>query len=227
MKHILTLPNLLTGYRFLAVPFLLFLLQPGLGMWVGMAAFVLYLSAALTDLADGYIARRRKIESVLGKLIAPLADKVLVAAGLIMLIPMGRIPAWVALVILARELMITGLRGVAASSGVVVGASRLGKHKSLLQYVSLCVLIYPEELSFIPHLHAIGTVILYVSLLLTIWSGIDYFFRFQKVYLPVSERQINAGGQNRPFPLTAPDRTSILRPSRCPAARETTATPEW
>ncbi len=186
MKHILTLPNLLTGYRFLVVPFLLFLLQPGMGNMVGMVAFALYLSAALTDLADGYIARRRKIETVLGKLIDPLADKVLVAAALIMLIPMGRIPAWVSLIILARELMITGLRGVAASSGVVVGASRLGKYKSFLQYFALCVLIYPEEWSFIPHLHAIGTVILYVSLVLTILSGIDYFFRFQKVYLPTT-----------------------------------------
>jgi CDP-diacylglycerol--glycerol-3-phosphate 3-phosphatidyltransferase len=186
MQHILNLPNMLTGYRFLVVPFLLFLLQPGLGAGVGMAAFILYLSAALTDLADGYIARKRKIETVLGKLIDPLADKVLVATGLIMLIPMGRIPAWVALVILARELMITGLRGVAASSGVVVGASQLGKYKSFLQYFSLCVLIYPEELSFIPHLHVIGTIILHISLVLTIWSGIDYFFRFQKVYLPVS-----------------------------------------
>jgi CDP-diacylglycerol---glycerol-3-phosphate 3-phosphatidyltransferase len=186
MKQILTLPNLLTGYRFLVVPFLLYLLQPDMGAMVGMAAFVLYLSAALTDLADGYIARRRKIETALGKLIDPLADKVLVAAALILLIPMDRVPAWVALVILARELMITGLRGVAAAAGVVVGASKLGKYKSVLQYTALCVLIYPEELSFIPHLHDIGTLILYVSVVLTIWSGIQYFFRFKRVYLPTT-----------------------------------------
>ena len=186
MGHILTIPNLLTGFRFLAVPFLLFLLQPGTGKWIGMAAFALYLSAALTDLADGYYARKHKIESVLGKLIDPLADKLLVATGLIMLIPMGRMPAWVALIILSRDLMITGLRGVAASSGIVVAASRLGKYKSFCQYVALCMLIYPEELSFIPRLYDLGHLILYISLFLTVWSGAHYFFRFQQVYLPAT-----------------------------------------
>jgi len=184
MGRILTIPNLLTGYRFLAAPFLLFLLQPNLGTWIDMGAFALYLSAALTDLADGYYARKHQAETILGKLMDPLADKVLVATGLVMLIPMGRMPAWVAVIILSRELMITGLRGVAASSGIVVAASRLGKYKSVFQYIALCVLIYPEELSFIPRLHDLGHVILYISLVLTVWSGISYFIRFQQVYLP-------------------------------------------
>ncbi len=184
MNQIANLPNMLTGYRFLVVPVLIFLLRPDAGVWVDMAAFIVFLSAALTDLADGYIARKQKIETVFGKLIDPLADKVLVATALILLIPMGKIPAWVCLIILSRELMITGLRGVAATSGVVVAASKLGKYKSVFQCTALCMLIYPEELSFIPRLYVVGHTVLYISLFMTIWSGLDYFHRFRKVYLP-------------------------------------------
>jgi len=181
--RIITLPNILTGYRFAVVPFLVLILYPGVGRMLSLAAFFLFFSAALTDLADGYFARKHKTESVLGKLMDPLADKVLVASALIMLIPMGRLPAWVSFVIIARELCITGLRGVAASSGIVVAASNLGKYKSVCQYASLCFLIFPLGLLPIPHLHHVGLVILYVSTVLTVWSGIDYFYRFQQVFL--------------------------------------------
>ena len=183
-NSIVTLPNLLTGYRFAVVPVLLFCFYPGVGKGVSLFAFFLFLSAAFTDLADGYYARKHKIETVLGKLIDPLADKVLVATALIMLIPMDRLPAWVSFVILARELMITGLRGVAASSGIVVAASGLGKIKSISQYTALCILIFPADLLPIPYLHQLGLLILYVSMVLTVWSGVDYFYKFQKVFLP-------------------------------------------
>lgn len=188
MNKLLTLPNILTAYRFAVVPFLLFCLLPGVDQWIEMLAFMLFLTAALTDLADGYFARKQKSESVLGKLMDPLADKVLVAVALIMLIPIGRVPAWACFLILARELVVTGLRGVAASSGIVVAASRMGKIKSLLQYIALSVLIFPPDLLPIPFLHLVGLNILYVSVFLTIWSGVDYFYRFQKVFLdlPVS-----------------------------------------
>lgn len=183
MKHIYTLPNLLTAYRFAIVPVLLFLLQPSRDNLLALCAFFLFLSGALTDLADGYLARKYQIVSVLGKLMDPLADKMLVATPLIMLIPMGRIPAWVSLLIISRELAVTGLRGLAAASGIVVSASGLGKVKSVFQYTALCVLIFPAALEPIPHLHDIGRVILYVSLVLTVWSGIDYFVKLQKIYL--------------------------------------------
>lgn len=183
VQQILTLPNMLTGYRFAVVPILVLCLYPGVGKWVSLFAFFLFLSAALTDLADGYFARKHNTESVLGKLMDPLADKVLVASALIMLIPLGRLPAWVSFIILARELCITGLRGVAASSGIVVAASKLGKYKSVLQYTALCVLIFPMGVLPIPFLHQLGLIILYVSAVLTVWSGIDYFYRFQDVFL--------------------------------------------
>lgn len=189
MRHLITLPNILTAYRFAVVPFLLVCLLPGVDQWTEVVAFVLFLTAALTDLADGYFARKQKSETVLGKLMDPLADKVLVAVALIMLIPIERVPAWVSFMILARELVVTGLRGVAASSGIVVAASRLGKIKSVLQYTALCVLIFPAGLLPIPFLHQLGLYILYVSLVMTIWSGIDYFYRFQKVFLVSPEQR--------------------------------------
>jgi len=183
MNQILTIPNLLTASRFAVIPFLLYLLRVDAGTVEGLIAFVLFLLAVLTDLADGYNARRRKQETVLGKLMDPLADKILVACALIMLIPMGRAPALVCFLILAREIAITGLRGVAASSGIVVPASGMGKFKSVMQYIALCVLIFPEGVLPIAYLHEIGRFILYISLALTIISGIDYFVRLKRVFL--------------------------------------------
>ena len=183
MSPIVTVPNILTGYRFAVVPVLLFCLYPGAKTWVELLAFFLFLSAALTDLADGYLARKFQAETVLGKLMDPLADKVLVTVALVMLIPMARIPAWVCFLILAREMIITGLRGLAAASGVVVAASGLGKLKSVVQLTALCVLIFPLGVLPLPSLHQLGLILLYGALVLTIWSGIDYFYRFQKIYL--------------------------------------------
>jgi len=183
MVQILTVPNLLTGYRFAVVPILLLCFSVGPGKWLSLTAFFIFLSAALTDLADGYYARKFQSESVLGKLMDPLADKVLVVTPLVMLIPLGLIPAWVSLLIIAREIVITGLRALAACSGIVVAASGLGKIKSILQYTALCILIFPAGLLPIPFLHEGGRLVLYLSLVLTLWSGLEYMRRFQKIYL--------------------------------------------
>jgi CDP-diacylglycerol--glycerol-3-phosphate 3-phosphatidyltransferase len=113
----------------------------------------------------------------------PLADKVLVATALIMLIPSGKLPAWVALIIICREIVITGLRAAASSSGIIVAASNLGKWKSTLQYIGLGILIFPLGVLPIPYLHHIGMAIIYVALLLTIWSGIDYFYKLRRIFL--------------------------------------------
>ncbi|MFH1218207.1 MAG: CDP-diacylglycerol--glycerol-3-phosphate 3-phosphatidyltransferase [Pseudomonadota bacterium] len=183
MSQIAYVPNILTGYRFVVAPLLLFFLYPGAGKWVSLIGFGLYLSAALTDLADGYIARKYQVESVLGKLMDPLADKVLVLSVLVILMPLGRMPTWVAFLILSREMIVTGLRGVAASSGLVIAASKLGKWKSLVQLIALGTLVFPMGVLPLPYLHQLGMVLLYIALFLTIWSGVDYFYRFQKVYL--------------------------------------------
>jgi CDP-diacylglycerol---glycerol-3-phosphate 3-phosphatidyltransferase len=113
----------------------------------------------------------------------PLADKVLVAVALIMLIPMELVPAWLSFLIIARELVITGLRSLAASGGIVVAASRLGKLKSISQYTALCILIFPNGLLPITFLHNLGLLILYLALVLTWWSGIVYFYRLRAVFL--------------------------------------------
>lgn len=183
MKQLITIPNLLTAYRFAIAPVLMLLLAQDPGIGISLVAFFLFLIGALTDLADGYYARKHGIESVLGKLMDPLADKVLVATPLLMLISLDRIPAWVSLLIISRELAVTGLRGLAAASGIVVSASGLGKIKSIFQYTALCVLIFPLGLLPIPFLHDLGRAILYASLVLTLWSGFDYFKRLQAVYL--------------------------------------------
>lgn len=187
--NVVNLPNLLTAYRFAVVPIILLCLQPDAGEMVGLLAFILFLTGALTDLADGYLARRMQSETVLGKLMDPLADKALIAVALIMLIPMGRVAAWVAFVIIARELVITGFRGVAADAGIVIAAGPLGKVKSVFQYIALCVLIFPPTLLPLPYLHEIGSGILLLAAALTVWSGVEYFIRFQRLYLPtVSSR---------------------------------------
>jgi CDP-diacylglycerol--glycerol-3-phosphate 3-phosphatidyltransferase len=183
LKNIYTVPNILTACRFAIVPVLLFLLRPDSTDGVALVAFILFFVGALTDLADGYLARKYGIESVLGKLMDPLADKMLVATPLIMLIPLDRIPAWVSLLIISREMAVTGLRGLAAASGIVVSASGLGKIKSVFQYTALCILIFPLGLLPLPFLHDLGRIILYVSLMLTLWSGFDYFIRLQQIYL--------------------------------------------
>ena len=192
MSKILTIPNLLTGYRFAVVPVLILLLFPNAGVGVSLSAFFLFLSAALTDFADGYYARKHKIESVLGKLMDPLADKVLVATPLILLIPMDRIPAWVSLLIISREIVVTGLRALAAASGIIVDASGLGKLKSGFQYTALCILIFPLGVLPIPFLrdpilYDLGRIVLYISLVLSLWSGFDYFNKLRKIYLEPSD----------------------------------------
>lgn len=183
-RKVFTLPNLLTAYRFAVVPLIMVCLLPGAGQLAGLVAFVLFVSGALTDLADGYLARVMQSETILGKLMDPLADKVLIAVALIMLIPLGQVAAWVAFVILARELVITGFRGVAADAGIVIPAGRLGKVKSVFQYIALSILIFPVGLLPLPWLHDLGSAVLLLAMVLTVWSGVDYFVRFQKLYLP-------------------------------------------
>jgi CDP-diacylglycerol--glycerol-3-phosphate 3-phosphatidyltransferase len=181
MKH---LPNLITAARLILTALLAVLLMLEQTKVLAVFCCLLFTIAAVTDLLDGYVARRYGAVSNLGKLIDPLADKLLVATALIMLIPLNRLPAWIALLILSRELLVTGLRGIASSAGIVVAASGLGKLKSITQYVGLGVLIFPLGVLPIPFLHQIGMILVYIALVLTLWSGVDYFYRLRRVFLP-------------------------------------------
>lgn len=183
MNQIATLPNGITAARFVLAATLAYMLMLDQTVWMGFFCWLVFTIAAVSDWVDGYFARLYKSETVLGKLMDPLADKVLVATALIMLIPLGRLPAWVALVILCRELIVTGLRGIAASSGIVVKASGLGKLKSVIQYIGLGTLIFPLTLLPLPFLHDLGLWIVYASVALTIWSGLDYFLKLKRIFI--------------------------------------------
>jgi len=182
-KSLQNLPNLITGFRFILAGVLALLLMGEQNTRMAFISWLVFSLAACSDWVDGYFARRYDSITVLGKLMDPLADKILVCTALIMLIPLERLPAWVALLILSREIVITGLRGVASAEGVVVAASGLGKIKSILQYIGLGTLIFPLGVLPIPHLHRIGLYIVYLALILTIWSGVDYFYKLRRVFI--------------------------------------------
>ncbi|MGE5664279.1 MAG: CDP-diacylglycerol--glycerol-3-phosphate 3-phosphatidyltransferase [Deltaproteobacteria bacterium] len=180
-------PNLLTLFRIVIVPVVVLLLYvPGgeISFPRSLAAFVLYVVATLTDLLDGYLARRYQMITPLGKLLDPLADKLLVCAALIMLVPPGRVAAWMVVIVVAREIGVTALRGVASTEGVIIAASALGKWKTLLLNIGVAALIlhYPffgVEAVFGPRfVHWFGIAFLAGGIVLTAWSGLDYFLRF-------------------------------------------------
>jgi len=175
------LPNAVTIGRLAAAPFIVWLLtvyKDGGPFISGLAALV-YLAAALTDLLDGHLARRYNLVSTLGTFLDPLADKLLAASALIMLLPLDRVPAWVVFLILAREMVVTGLRAVAAEKGLVIAASESGKRKTLAQNIAIFCLLWHY-----PLLRAdtalVGTVILYVALAVTYWSAVRYFLDYRR-----------------------------------------------
>lgn len=186
---ILNLPNILTMMRIAAIPLLAALLMSpsqSAGFWAA-AVFSL---ASITDWLDGYLARRMGIVTVFGKFLDPIADKLIVMAALIMILPFGRVPAWMVLLILGREIIITGLRGIASSEGIVIQASDLGKFKTIFQIVAIIGLLLHYNYNWffgidLPWLHVnmhnVGMFFLWIATLLTVWSGIDYLARFVRV----------------------------------------------
>ena len=181
----LNLPNLLTMGRIAIIPLVLWLLQRGSPNDCVVAALV-YSGACLTDLLDGYLARRMNIVSVLGKFLDPLADKLLVMASLVWMVPLGRISEWAVVLLLGREISITALRSIASSSGLVISAGGGGKTKTALQMAGiLCLIIgYPYHLSlgFIDlgwvDLVKVGRVLVYASLVFSLVSAFQYVSLF-------------------------------------------------
>jgi CDP-diacylglycerol--glycerol-3-phosphate 3-phosphatidyltransferase len=175
------LPNLLTMGRMVVIPLVLLLIDRGSPKDCWWAALG-YSAAALTALIDGWLARRMHVVSVLGKFLDPLADKLLVMAVLIYMIPMGRISTWAVALLLAREISVTGLRSIASSEGVVIAAGDDGKTKTALQMVGILCLIlgYPYHLTLGPldlgmvDLVYVGRALVYVSLVFSIMSALSY-----------------------------------------------------
>jgi len=182
MKLLITVPNMLTGFRFLLIPVLIILFTINQSTNIQLISFWVFTVAAITDFIDGYVARKWEIETVLGKLMDPLADKALVTTVLIMLIPLGRIPAWVSLLIICREIIVTGFRGLAASTGKVVAAGQLGKIKSTMQYLGLGFLIFPQGVLPVPYQYEIGMAFIYLSLFIALWSAVEYFYNLRDVF---------------------------------------------
>ena len=187
LSIIFTLPNLLTLFRIFVTPlfFILFFYFPT--KVFSLLASLLFTLASLTDFLDGYIARRWNLETSLGKFLDPLADKLLVAVALIMLIPLDRVPSWMVAVIIGREILVTGLRVVAVTEGLVISASRLGKYKTVLQILSVISLLihYEYQLNIqssyvLINFHEMGMGLLWIAMFVTVWSGIDYFRKFFK-----------------------------------------------
>jgi CDP-diacylglycerol--glycerol-3-phosphate 3-phosphatidyltransferase len=172
----LNLPNALTGLRIFLVPVLVVVLltrsRSEGGLYLGVAIFGV---AVLTDYLDGYFARRRNQVTRVGILLDPLADKLLTSAAFLSMVEMGLVPAWMVMIILGRELAVTGLRNVAAGRGILIGASTLGKGKMVTQVVAIFLLLLSRPF---PPLHLPAIVALWIVVLVTVASGLDYFVRF-------------------------------------------------
>lgn len=171
----MNLPNKLTIFRvILVIPFVALMLN-GYDLW----AVAVFIIASLTDLLDGKIARKYNLITDFGKFMDPLADKLLVCAAMICLVEMGRLPAWMVIVIISREFIISGFRLVASDNGVVIAASYWGKFKTTFQMLMIIVLILNLGGVF----DMIGLVLTWIALILTVVSLIDYLLKNKQVIL--------------------------------------------
>lgn len=174
----MNLANKLTLSRIFLIPvfMLVLLIRIPFGEYI---AAIIFIIAASTDGLDGYFARKRKEITNLGKLIDPLADKLLISAALVCLVELERISAWMAIIIIGREFFVTGLRALAAAEGVVIAASRLGKIKTISQIVAISALLLNDFPLSLLHI-SFGRYAMYVALFFTIWSGFDYYLKAKR-----------------------------------------------
>ena len=175
----MNLPNKLTMARVIMIPFFVIFMLTGWGgeasKWISLAIFIV---ASLTDLLDGHIARKHNLVTNFGKFMDPLADKLLVCSAMICLVEMGRIPAWIVIVIISREFIISGFRLIASDNGIVIAASYWGKFKTVFQMAMIIVLIAAFEGSVF---EVVEQILIWVSLILTIVSLVDYIRKNKEV----------------------------------------------
>ena len=175
----LNFPNALTLTRILLIP--VFILSVVSSLDYGLfPATIIFLTASATDALDGYIARRRSQVTTLGRLLDPVADKLLIMAALFLLVDMDRVAAWVAIIIVGREFAVTALRALAAAKGLVIDADATGKYKMILQIVAIVLLLLQEEPITSVDLHHWGSLCLYMSMILAIVSGVRYAIQLGK-----------------------------------------------
>ncbi len=176
VKH----PNFWTLFRILAVPGIVILMY-STSKFATVTTAIIFSVAAITDFVDGYLARSQNLVTNLGKILDPLADKLLVASSLIMLTMHGWVPAWMVCIIIGRELAVTGLRNLISEDGGDVSASWLGKLKTGFQIAAIIPLMVHHTI-FGLDFNAVGQVLIWFALASTIWSGMDYFIKARKLF---------------------------------------------
>ena len=177
----MNLPNKLTIARMIAVPF--FIAAFMLGMYP--AALVIFCAASITDYFDGKIARSQNLVTNFGKIMDPLADKILVYSALCLFIETDTIEAWMLIIILAREFLVAGMRTVAASEGIVIAAAMSGKTKTVLQMIAVPLLMLGlalQNMQYGKYVAILGQVFLWASLIMTVYSGIEYIVKNRSVF---------------------------------------------
>lgn len=184
-EELVNLPNLITYLRILVIPVFLWFTWRG-DPFSSFLAAALFTFAAVSDIVDGWLARRMNLVSIVGKFMDPLADKLIVTAALVMLAQMGRIEAWLVIVILSRELIVSGLRQIASSEGLVISASQGGKWKTALQLTGIIAVLvhYPYTVDFLVvepialRFQVVGEWLLLLSLIPSLLSAVQYFAGF-------------------------------------------------
>ncbi|MCK5731579.1 MAG: CDP-diacylglycerol--glycerol-3-phosphate 3-phosphatidyltransferase [Tenericutes bacterium] len=190
----MNLPNKLTMLRIILIPIIvvIYVLRDFIGDLTFIIIGALFIIASITDYLDGKIARSRNIVTTFGKFVDPLADKLLVLGSLLLLADFYGInqngtlfmwmPFWIVLIVLARELIVTSIRLIAVGEGIVLHASNLGKYKTALTMITIIYYFFLMPLDIVS-LNIIGVVLISISVLLTIWSGIDYFMKNKGIIL--------------------------------------------
>jgi CDP-diacylglycerol--glycerol-3-phosphate 3-phosphatidyltransferase len=190
-QEFFNLPNTITMVRMGMIPVILWFTYFE-SRTASFIAAMLFAVIGATDFLDGWVARRRGLVTVIGKFLDPLADKLVVMAALVMLVHLGRVAAWVVIVVMGREFIVSGLRTIAMSEGIVIAAGQDGKLKTILQIVAITFLLlhyaYPIDFGFASFeydANKVGTTLLYLSLVFSVWSAWTYFSDFLKaVYRP-------------------------------------------
>ena len=177
-RETFNLPNTITLMRISVVPFLFILLSKPGEFW-SLVIAGLFVVASITDFFDGYIARKYHMITTMGKFLDPIADKIIVNTAMILMIPIGRIPAWIVAITIIRDLIVDVIRSIASSEGIYIQASILGKQKTVTQIIAVTALMIHYSIFGI-NAHIVGTMVLYIALFLTIYSGIDYFIKLYK-----------------------------------------------
>lgn len=173
------LPTRITLSRVFAVPVIVAMMWPNVLSW-NIAAAAFFILASITDYYDGYYARKYNAVSNFGKFMDPIADKILVTSVLAMLLSQGKIDAWMVIIILARDNFIGGIRSVAAADQIIIAAKPAGKWKTAMQMIAIPIVIIGQLDAYIPYLDKIGYGVLWISVILSITSGIEYYLGYMK-----------------------------------------------